>query len=119
MSSVGHFYGGDLLLADGGLAVVSGSEEVRQRLLRRLLTNVGDYLWQLDYGVGLQGMIGNVIVPSTMQAEIRVQVQKDAGVDPYSPVEVEISSGSDGGCLCKISYVDAETGQQQTLDFSS
>ncbi|OAG74028.1 phage tail protein [Gluconobacter japonicus] len=119
MNSIGHFYGGDLLLENGGLSVVSGSEEVRQRILRRLLTNSGDYIWQLDYGVGLQGMIGDVVVPSAMQAAIRTQVQKDTGVDPYSPVEVDVSSDPNGVCQCKISYVDADTGQPQTLDFSS
>lgn len=119
MSSIGHFYGGDLLLESGGLSVVSGSEEIRQRLLRRLLTNSGDYIWQLDYGVGLQGMIGDVVVSSVMQAEIRAQVQKDAGVDPYSPVEVDVRADTNGVCLCRISYVDVDTGQQQTLDFSS
>lgn len=119
MSSIGHYYGGDLLLENDGISVVSGSEEVRQRLLRRLLTNSGDYLWQLDYGVGLQAMIGNVVVPAAMQAKIRAQVLKDKGVDPYQPVEVSVSSGINGACFCKISYVDADTGQQQTLDFSS
>lgn len=119
MSSISHLCGGDLLLGKGGLHVISGAEETRQRLLRRLLTNPGDYIWQPEYGVGLQSMVGEVVIPSVMQAAIRVQVLKDPGVDPGHSVDVTVSAGADGFCLCHISYVDADTGQQQTLDFSA
>ena len=119
MSAISHLCGSDLLLENGGLQVISGADETRQRLLRRLLTNPGDYIWQPEYGVGLQSMVGEVVVPAVMQAAIRVQVLKDPGVDSGHSVDVTVSAADNGLCLCHISYVDADTGQQQTLDFSA
>ena len=47
MPDLAHQFGADLVAgATGDLAVVDGPALGRQRVLRRLLTNPGDYIWQ-------------------------------------------------------------------------
>lgn len=118
MTALSHIFGSDLVLEAGTLQTVSGSEQTRQSLLRRLLTVVGDYIWHLDYGVGLPLMVGQVIVPEAMESVIRPQVQADAGVDSSQPVTVTVTDEGGGVCRCDVFYVDAASGQQQSLSFS-
>lgn len=118
MIALSHIFGNDLVLNSGGLGTVSGAELTRQSLLRRLLTVPGDYIWQLDYGVGLPLMVGQVIAPEAMESVIQAQVQADAGVDSSQAVIVTVTDEGAGVCKCDVSYVDAGSGQQQSLSFS-
>ena len=52
----------------------------QQRVLRRLLTSPGDYIWQLDYGAGLARFIGQPVNPLQIKAVIRSQIFKEAAV---------------------------------------
>ena len=48
MADISHTFGADLSLsATGDLLCVTGDTLTQQRVLRRLLTNAGDYIWQL------------------------------------------------------------------------
>ncbi|KXV00782.1 MAG: phage tail protein [Gluconobacter potus] len=118
MIALSHVFGNDLVLNSGTLQTVSGTELTRQSLLRRLLTVPGDYIWQLDYGVGLPLMVGQVIAPEAMESVIRAQVQADAGVDSSQAVTVTVTDEGGGVCRCDVFYVDAASGQQQSLSFS-
>ena len=118
MIALSHVFGNDLVLSAGGLQTVSGSELTRQGLLRRLLTVAGNYVWQPDYGVGLPLMVGQVIAPEAMESVIRAQVQVDANVDSSQAVSVTVTDEGLGICRCDVSYVDAGSGQQQSLSFS-
>src|SRR5271167_3918918 len=52
-------FGQDLeLSARNDLLNVSGVERSNQRILRRLLTNNGDYIWHTEYGAGLPSFVG-------------------------------------------------------------
>ena len=54
MSDISHQWGSDLSIGPtGDFALVSGAILGQQRVLRRLLTNPGDYIWHPDYGAGL------------------------------------------------------------------
>ncbi len=54
MYDLSHQWGDDLTVGPtGDMALVTGSVFGQQRVLRRLMTNPGDYIWQLDYGAGL------------------------------------------------------------------
>ncbi|EHH67017.1 tail protein [Gluconobacter morbifer] len=119
MSAIGHFFGADLTLDHGRLELVSDVEQVRQGLLRRLLTIPGQYIWQPDYGAGLAAMVGQVVDTRTMEAVIQAQVMVDAGVDASQGVTVTVTAQDGGGCVCRVSYVDAASGQQQDFGFSS
>ncbi|CAI9121023.1 GPW/gp25 family protein [Brytella acorum] len=116
MNAIAHVMGADLTLAAGtGLSVISGADCVRQKILRRLCTNPGAYIWQLDYGAGLPAMIGDPTSTSLIESIVRAQMALEAGVDQTQPVSVSVEQFSDGGVRCVITYVDAQTQQTQLL----
>ena len=61
----------------GDISVASGPLLGQQRVLRRLLTNPGEYIWQLDYGAGLARFIGQPVNPSQITAVIRSEIFKE------------------------------------------
>jgi phage baseplate assembly protein W len=119
MSALSHICGFDLTISSGTIAVVAGAEEVRQRLLRRLCTNPGDYIWQANFGAGLPAMIGDPMDVERIRGVIAAQIIQDPGVDSTEPVSVNILVGSDGRYDCSIAYVDAQNATTQTIGFSS
>ena len=122
MSDAWHQFGGDLMVgATGDLAGASGATPGQQRVLRRLLTNPGDYIWQLDYGAGLARFIGRPVNPQQISAVVRSQIFKEAAVarQPEPVIDVQISpGGATGTVYVYIRYVDADSGQTQVLSFS-
>ncbi|WP_234448224.1 hypothetical protein [Komagataeibacter oboediens] len=116
MSALSHTMGGDLdLSATGGIAVVTGAEQTRQALLRRLCTNAAAYIWQPDYGAGLPARVGTVMDEAGIRALVLEQAQGEAGIDPSQPVTVTITNPRVGAYLLAISYTDATTGTVQEL----
>jgi phage baseplate assembly protein W len=115
-------WGSDLTIGPtGDLALVSGSLLGQQRVLRRLMTNPGDYIWQLDYGAGLAQFIGQPSNVSQIEAVIRSQIFKESAVarTPEPTITVQLdSSGATGTVYVQILYVDAPSGQTQVLSFS-
>ena len=52
-------WGGDLSVGPtGDIGVAPVQTEVQQRIIRRLLTNAGDYIWHINFGGGLGSYIG-------------------------------------------------------------
>ena len=122
MPDISHQWGSDVSTgATGDLMTSDGSVLGQQRLLRRLLTNPGDYIWQLDYGAGLSRFIGMPGNKLQIQAVIRSQIFKEPIVarNPEPVIDVDLSSeGMSGMAYVQIRYVDAPTGQTQILSFS-
>ncbi|MEE8664211.1 MAG: hypothetical protein SOH81_11630 [Acetobacter sp.] len=59
MSDLYHVSGYDITLSESGdVGNVTGVEFSQQRVLRRLATNTGAYIFALQYGAGLSGRIG-------------------------------------------------------------
>ena len=120
MPDVSQLWGSDLSLSPtGDLALASGSMLGQQRVLRRLLTNPGEYIWQPSYGAGLAQFIGGPANALQIRAVIRSQIFKESTVarTPEPVIDVVPSSG-DGGVYVHIRYVDSGSGQTQTLFFS-
>jgi len=118
MSAISHNAGGDLLLSStGGLAVVFGADQTKQMILRRLTTNLGDYIWNLDYGAGLPAKIGDPVQASTIQGIVQSQMALEQGVDHSQPVTVSVTAVSvaNGQYRCDISYTDLASGLVQGL----
>ena len=60
MPDLAHEFGADLQAGPtGDLALADGAALGRQRVLRRLLTNPGDYIWHPTYGAGLARFVGH------------------------------------------------------------
>ena len=117
-----HQWGADLVTGPtGDLAPSTDAQRGQQRVLRRLLTNPGDYLWQPDYGAGLARFIGQPGNAGQIRAVIRGQISREAAVarSPEPVIDVEFSpAGAIGTVYVHIRYVDAPSGQTQLLSFS-
>jgi phage baseplate assembly protein W len=109
-------FGGDLALsATGDLATATGTDLVTQRILRRLLTNAGDYIWQPGYGAALAQYLGNPANQNNITATILAQMKLEASVLQSPAPTVAYQSDNAGTVTVTITYVDADTGTTQTL----
>ncbi len=122
MFDLSHQWGGDLSIGStGDFALVSGTTFGQQRVLRRLMTNPGDYIWQPDYGAGLAQFIGQPGNAAQIQAVIRSQIFKETAVartpEPEINVQFNPTDGT-GTVYVQIRYVDAPSGQTELLSFS-
>jgi phage baseplate assembly protein W len=73
-----------------------------------LLTNPGDYLWDLDYGGGLGRFVGTPVDPATIEAVVRLQLGLETAIarTPAPQVSVEIADRTDGYVVANIIYSD-------------
>ena len=105
MSDLHHAWGGDLSAGlTGDLAAVSGPALGTERVLRRLLTNPGDYLWQPGYGAGLARFVGQP-----------AQMLREAAVAPEPEPVIEVQSDPGGTLSVSVRYADAETADARTI----
>jgi phage baseplate assembly protein W len=122
MPDLSHQWGSDLAVgATGDLAVAAGPQLGQQRVLRRLLTNPGEYIWQTGYGAGLARFIGQPANAMQIRALIRSQIFKEAAVarTPEPVINVSVSpAGATETVYVHIRYQDAMSGLTQLLSFS-
>jgi hypothetical protein len=101
MPDLSHEFGADLEAGPtGDLAVAQGAAQGRQRVLRRLLTNPGDYIWQPEYGAG-----------------VRSQIFREPAVARSPEPVVEVQADGQGRVFVAIRYADADSGETQSLSF--
>jgi len=119
MPDIFHEWDTDLFAsATGDLATVDGTTLGEQRVLRRLLTNPGDYIWHLDYGAGLRQKIGTIQNADELRGLILAQMALEAVVQPGSAVVTVTPLASNlSQVAINIQYQDAYTGQQASLSF--
>jgi hypothetical protein len=112
-------FGGDLSLGPtGDLQLSDGSNLTQQRVLLRLLTNAGDYIWQLNYGAGLGSFVGTPGAPAAIAGVARMQMLLESRV-ATSPSPNISSNLNDGGTVSlSINYADAVTQDTTVLNFS-
>jgi hypothetical protein len=116
-----HFWGTDLeASAAGDLLTVSGTQRGQQRVLRRLLTNPGDYIFQPEYGAGLPGFLGQPIDSQKIKAAIRAQMLLEDSVAKTPDPVISISQGASDNTAFSVSiaYNDAVTNTPVTLSFT-
>lgn len=105
-----HIIGNDLAIAvDGDLQNVTNPEEGQQRVLRRLLTNPGDYFWHPDYGAGLARYIGQPEVKGQIIGTIRKQMRLEQAVVQNPPPNITVNLNVNGEVVASIQYVDADS----------
>jgi hypothetical protein len=118
MPDIAHVYGGDLQLnASGDLLTLDGDPLTQQRILHRLLTNAGDYIWELTYGAGLPTFVGSPVNAPAIAAVVRQQILLEDTVAPSPEPHITVRSTQTGIVTVTIKYTDADSGTTQTLSF--
>jgi phage baseplate assembly protein W len=101
-------FGGDLLVGPtGDIALSDGAALTQQRVLRRLLTNAGAYIWQVSYGAGLGQFVGRPGAPAAIQAVARSQLLQEAAIMAAPGPSVTTADHQDGAVVLTIRYTDA------------
>ena len=113
-----HWFGQDLnVAASGDLLTVDGTLKGQQRVLRRLLTNPGDYIWEPTYGAGLASKIGQPFDAEACAALVKSQIFLEAAVSRIPAPTITVTQISNG-LFVSIAYTDSETGSPVALSFS-
>lgn len=122
MNDISQYVGGDLSPSGtGDLQAANGTLRGQQRVLRRLLTNPGDYIFHPEFGAGLPQYVGQPADIAKIRALIRGQILlEDAVAKTPAPVinVTPIRGGVSGGIAVSIKYHDAASGQPVTLNFN-
>jgi phage baseplate assembly protein W len=119
MNDLSHQFGADLSVGPtGDVALASGALLGQQRVLRRLLTNPGDYIWAPKYGAGLGQFVGVPVDSAQIGAVIRSQIFREAAVARQPEPIIDVSGEPGGIVYVNVSYADAITGATQILSFS-
>jgi phage baseplate assembly protein W len=111
------YFGSDLTLsATSDLLTADGVDESQQRVLRRLLTNQNDYLWEPLYGAGLPGYIGQPFDQAAITALIKSQMylESDVSHDPEPQISL---TPIPNGISAQIVYTSIDTGLPVLLSF--
>ncbi len=112
-----HYIGGDLSInADGSLRVAKDTDLGQQRVLRRLLTNPGDYIWHQDYGAGLPRSVGSITDIAQIKALIRQHMFLEPAVSRTPDPIINVTAIADGVSV-DIKYNDANYNQPVVLQF--
>ena len=114
MADLFHEFGADLVLSNSGdLLTADGATLGQQRVLRRLLTNLGAYIWNLSYGAGLPAMVGETIDAARIAGIARSQMLLEACVDQSPPPTCTVVGTPLGVVTATISYTDTENSEPQ------
>jgi hypothetical protein len=116
MADIQHMYGNDLTVSTtGDLAVSDGTQFGIERVIRRLMTSQGQYIWQLNYGAGLPMYLGNPAYPKLIEGAIREQMRLEDAVSQNPPPAVNVPPLYNDVVTASIQYVDADTGESAVL----
>ena len=119
MQDAALLWGEDLLPGStGDIGLANGISLGQQRILRRLLTNPGDYIWHPAYGAGLGQFIGDPSNTAAIRSCIRSQIFMEASVSRLPEPVIDVQATSNGSVFVEIRYVDATVNATQVLSFS-
>jgi hypothetical protein len=114
---VWHEFGADLVVSANGDLLTADSVNLSQQfVLRRLLTNPGDYIWQPQYGAGLPEKIGDPFDVATIEGIVTSQMYLESTVVRDPPPVIEVDSFPNG-MFVDISYTEADSGLPAVLSF--
>ena len=119
MADLWHQFGADLAVGPtGDLALASNPVLTQQRVLRRLLTNPLDYIWNVSYGAGLGQFVGQPAADRQIQGTILGQIFNEASVARSLEPAIDVTSDPNGTVAVQLRYSDADSGTTQLLSFS-
>ena len=110
--------GGHRFLAELAADDRRKDREAAQRVLRRLLTNPGDYLWALLYGAGLAQFVGQPASAARIHSVVRGQIFQEQAVARSPEPVIAVSADATGTVSVQIRYADSTTATTQALGFT-
>lgn len=117
MPDISHFWSGDIsAAANGDLLTVDGINLGIQRVLRRLMTAQGEYIWHPTYGAGLPQRVGQTRDDRVISAIIRSQIYLEPCV-AKTPVPVITIVPILNGISVTIQYTDVNAQKRVTVTF--
>lgn len=118
LAEVGHLWGSDLRLSPtGDLSLVIGADRSKERVLRRLLTNTGDYLFAADYGGNIPAEVGEIANNAKIDGLVRGQMRLEQTVSQAAPPSVSVTNTAKGVAV-GISYIAAPDQTPAALSFT-
>lgn len=118
INDISHYWGSDIgVSAVGDLGLASDTLRGQQRVLRRLLTNPGDYIFHPTYGAGLARYVGSTASVDEIKALIRGQMLLEEAVAKTPAPDIKVSRITSGVAV-QVNYNDAPTGQPVVLSFN-
>ncbi len=109
MADISHDFGQDIEFdPSGDVATATGPDLGRQRILRRLLTNPGEYIWHGLYRAGLARFLGQPTSAQSISSIARGQIFKEASVTRNPSPSIVVTKNTTGGVVLSIQYVDRE-----------
>lgn len=118
LNDLTHYFSNDLNISNtGDIATVTGINRGQQRILRRLLTNPGAYIFQPQYGAGLPQFIGQVLNIPQITALIRSQIFLEDSVAKNPPPSITVTPILNGVSVY-IKYTDASSDSASVLSFN-
>lgn len=119
MADLAVVFGGDLSIGPtGDLLLADGTALTQQRVLRRLLTNAGDYMWQLGYGAGLAQFVGRPGAATVIAGVVRTQMLQESAVAATPAPVVSAAAAVDGSVNLTVQYADRQGQAVDVLSFS-
>lgn len=117
LSDLYQWYGGDVSSsATGDFQAVTGDTRSQQRIVRRLCTNPGDYIFHPEYGGGLPKLIGSNASVSDVKAIVQSQMRLEDSILQL-PAPVVTVTPITNGMQIQIQYTDALTRKPVLLSF--
>lgn len=118
LNDVNHWVGGDIgTYPTGDIGLVNADTRTQQRIVRRLVTNPGDYIFHPTYGAGLPQKIGQALDVGALRGLIRAQVKQEEGVAQTPEPQVDVAAITNGVSV-HIRYTSAITRRPVTLKFN-
>ena len=116
-----HWVGSDIGPAGAngaGIGTVNDTIKCQQRILRRLLTNPGEYKWHPTYGAGVLKYVGSRDSSlKALEGLILSQIQLERGVAQYpAPTVVFVKEGE--YLTASIEYTEQDSNSRQFLSFT-
>jgi phage baseplate assembly protein W len=113
-----HWWDSDLNVAVSG-DLLSVGEPIRseQRLVRRLLTPPGSYIWHQKYGAGLAQYIGRPTAAATITAIVRAQLKRESAVASTPAPKIAVTANANGVLIVSIQYWNNLVGAPRVVAF--
>lgn len=119
MADLAHQFGSDLQLGPvGDLALSDGAALGQERVLRRLLTSPGAYIWHIAYGAGLPLFVGEPANKPRIAAVTRTQMFLESRVARTPPPAIDVNVLATGTVTLSIRYADVPSLQPVVLSFN-